>query len=180
MGGTHTLQHEIGKRSPFETPEQEAFLNVIRTASLLTAGFQRLFRAHRLSESTYNALRILRGAAGDPSSRGGRTCSQIGAQLVAQVPDVTRLIDRLEELGLAERVRCEEDRRVVYVRITRSGTDLLAALDAPVLELHKSQLGHMSRQELAELSRLLVKARRGGTGAHPRRNAAASGAQPDR
>lgn len=154
------LQHELGKRLPFQSAEQEAFLNIMRTASLLTGGFQRLFREHKLSESTYNALRILRGATQDPSSKGARTCSQIGEHLVAQVPDVTRLIDRLEQLGFAERVRCEQDRRVVYVRITRAGLAALEELDRPVMELHRNQLGHMSKSELAELSRLLVKARR--------------------
>lgn len=156
-----TLQYELGKRKPFDAPEQEAFLNVIRTASLLEAGFQRLFRTHKLSQATYNALRILRGAAAEPNGKGARTCTEIGEHLVAQVPDVTRLIDRLERLGLAERVRCEKDRRVVYVRITRKGLDVLARLDQPVIELHKAQLGHMSRAELSELSRLLVKARQG-------------------
>jgi DNA-binding MarR family transcriptional regulator len=154
------LQHELGKRSPFQSPEQEAFLNIIRTASVLTAGFQRLFREHKLSESTYNALRILRGATEDASSKGARTCSQIGEHLVTQVPDVTRLVDRLEQLGFAERVRCEHDRRVVYVRITKPGLAALEELDGPVMDLHRSQLGHMTKPELAELSRLLVKARR--------------------
>lgn len=156
-----TLQHELGKRKPFDAPEQEAFLNLIRTASLLTSEFQRLFKAYKLSESTYNALRILRGSATDPESKGTRTCSQIGEHLVAQVPDVTRLIDRLEELGFAERVRCDKDRRVVHVRITRKGIDVLAKLDGPVLEMHRTQLGHMTRGELAELSELLVKVRQG-------------------
>lgn len=161
MSGS-ALQHELGKRKPFESAEQEAFLNVVRTSSVLGAAFQRLFREYKLSESTYNALRILRGVKDDPSTKGVRSCTQIGDHLVARVPDVTRLIDRLEQLGLAERVRCEQDRRVVYVRITRKGSDVLTALDEPVRELHHAQLGHMSRAELAELSRLLVKARRAG------------------
>lgn len=156
---TPNLQHEIGKRKPFDAPEQEAFLNLIRTTSVLSAAFQRLFRSHKLSESTYNALRILRGAAADPEARGVRTCSEIGEHLIAQVPDVTRLIDRLEELGFAERVRCDEDRRVVNVKITRKGLEVLSKLDDPVIELHQRQLGHLTPAELAELSRLLAKAR---------------------
>lgn len=162
MGAT-TLQHELGKRQPFESPEQEAFLNVIRTASVLSSGFQRLFRDNKLSESTYNALRILRGALDDPGSKGSRTCTQIGAHLVSQVPDVTRLVDRLEQLELAERVRCDADRRVVHVRITKKGLAVLAELDEPLVAMHRSQLGHMAPAELAELSRLLVKARRTGS-----------------
>ena len=156
-----TLQHEIGKKKPFDSAEQETFLNVIRTASVLSSAFQKLFREYKLSESTYNALRIMRGDGDDPVNKGTRTCSQIGDQLIAQVPDVTRLIDRLEQLGFAERIRCDEDRRVVHVRITQKGLDVLALLDEPLMRLHHAQLGHMSREELAELSRLLVKARGG-------------------
>ena len=89
-----TLGDEIGKSKPFETPEQEAYLNLLRTASVLSEGFARLFAAHGLSETAYNALRILRGAG-----EGGRMCQEIGGQLVARVPDVTRLVDRLERRG---------------------------------------------------------------------------------
>lgn len=153
------LKDEIGKRKPFDTPEQEAYLNLMRTESILCADFEALFRPVGLSEATYNALRILRGATLGENPPGKRSCHEIGEQLVARVPDVTRLIDRLETQGLAERQRCSDDRRVVYVSITRKGLDLLGKLDQPTLELHRSQMGHMTRAELSELNRLLVKAR---------------------
>ncbi|MFM9997203.1 MAG: MarR family winged helix-turn-helix transcriptional regulator [Phycisphaerales bacterium] len=153
------LREEIGKRRPFDLPEQEAYLNLIRTEAVLTALGQAIVRPFGLSEATYNALRILRGATLGESPPGQRSCREIGAHLVARVPDVTRLVDRLVRMGLAERDRCEKDRRVVYVRITRKGLDLLARLDRPILEMHRAQLGHLTRAELAELSRLLVKAR---------------------
>lgn len=154
-----SLQHEIGKRNPFDLPEQEAYLNLVRTVSLLNVQTERFFREHGLSEATYNALRILRGATIGPEAVGMRACSEIGEQMVAQVPDVTRVVDRIEKAGLAQRCRCPEDRRVVYVKITRKGLDLLAKLDGALLELHKSQLGHMKRADLSCLNRLLVAAR---------------------
>ncbi len=154
------LQHEIGKKHPFDLPEQEAYLNLIRTASSLNVEFERFFREHGLSEATYNALRILRGATLGPDAPGKRACSEIGDQMIAQVPDVTRVVDRIESMGLAQRCRCVQDRRVVYVKITRKGLDLLASIDEALLALHRDQLGHLSRKELAELNRLLVKARR--------------------
>jgi DNA-binding MarR family transcriptional regulator len=73
---------------------------------------------------------------------------------------VTRLVDRLETASLVERQRTREDRRVVLVLITKKGLELLARLDEPVLSLHKKQLAHLSRSELKELNRLLVKVRR--------------------
>lgn len=149
-----SLQHELRKKRPFDAPEVEAHLNIVRTAAALGAEPARILREAGLSGPAYNVLRILRGhhPAGLPSQA-------IGAQMVTLVPDVTRLVDRLEAAGLAQRARTEQDRRVVLVRITKAGLDLLARLDRPIEEAHKKQLGHLSRRELAELSRLLVKAR---------------------
>ena len=79
--------------------------------------------------------------------------------MVTQMPDITRLVDRLEAAGLVSRGARAEDRRVVLIQITRRGLRLLAKLDEPVLTLHRQQLGHLSRAEIAELCRLLEKAR---------------------
>lgn len=155
-----TLRDELGKRGPFASAEQEVFLNLLRTATLLDGGLTALFKPHGLSGSTYNALRILRGhhPHGVPSQT-------IGAQLVARGPDVTRLVDRLVKLGLAERERtsraAETDRRKVIVHVTPKGLALLSELDEPVLRLHKRQLGHMTKPDLALLIDLLTQARCG-------------------
>ena len=164
------LAHEIHKRGPFQSAAQEAFLNVMRTGSVISGEFERLFKSHGLSSATYNALRILRGAGEQ-----GRRCTEIGEHLVAAVPDVTRLVDRLEAAGLVKRSRGggggsvggdkgRADRRVVTVRITPAGLAVLKKLDQPVLELHERQMGHMNRKELESLSVLLCKAREGVTG----------------
>lgn len=154
-----TLAEEIHKQAPFDEPAQEAYLNMVRTSTALQADFERLLKKHGLSHSTYNALRILRGATVGADAPGRRACNEIGEHLVSRVPDVTRLVDRLESLGLAERVRDQGDRRVVFVKVTRKGLALLAKLDEPVLALHRSQLRHMSAEQLVQLSQLLVLAR---------------------
>lgn len=153
------LREEIGKKRPFDSPEQEAWLNLVRTASVLGAFEREVFRPHGLSGATYNVLRILRGAALGGDGSGRRTCRDIGGHLVARVPDVTRLVDRLVEIGLVRREPGDHDKRVVFIRVTPKGLDVLARLDRPVLDAHARQLGHLSRDELAELCRLLVKAR---------------------
>jgi DNA-binding MarR family transcriptional regulator len=99
-------------------------------------------------------LRILRAAGED-----GRSCSGIGDDMVARVPDVTRLVDRLERLGLVTRGRGEQDRRVVKVAITQQGTDLLTKVDMPLIGLYKNLFKHMSRADLDQLSALLYKVR---------------------
>lgn len=162
------LAAEIGKRTPFQSPRVEAYLNLIRTASLCSADFERLFRTTGLSEATYNVLRILRGSKiTDPPGLGEVTCQRIGEQMVSPVPDVTRLVDRLERQGLARRRRCERDRRVVYVSITPQGESLLDSLAPAVDQVHAAHCGHMSEEDLRRLSALLSAFR---AGAHSARS----------
>ncbi len=147
------LQDEIKKRNPFDAPEQEVSLNLARTADRLQGEFARLFKDHGISGAQYNVLRILRGA-GEPLP-----CQEIAGRMITQLPDITRLVDRLEDAGLVERSRTMSDRRLVLTRITERGLCLLERLDEPVLQTHRRQLGHLTRAELDELNRLLVKAR---------------------
>ena len=147
------LQHELKKRRPFASPEQEAILNIARTADRFGICFARLFREYGLTPSQYNVLRILRGE-GQPLP-----ILEVADRMLAAVPGITGVIDRVEGMGLIARRRCTEDRRVVFVAITPRGLDLLARLDEPEAALHKRLIGHLSPAELRELSRLLEKAR---------------------
>jgi len=149
-----TLKQELKQKQPFAAPQQEVFLNVQRTAGILNGPLLKLLRCEGLSPPLYNILRILRGQKGE-----GLSCSSIGERMVTRDPDVTRLIDRLEKGGLVERERSAEDRRVVLISITAAGMAVLAKLDRPVLDLHRDLLGHLTVKEMAELNRLLVKAR---------------------
>jgi DNA-binding MarR family transcriptional regulator len=149
------LQRELKKRRPFDAPEQEAALNLVRTSDRLQHQFARLFREHDLTPSQYNVLRILRGA-GEPLP-----ILEIAARTVAVVPGITGLVDRLEKCQLVERRRSTDDRRVIYVAATAKALALLAKIDAPLAALHRTLLGHLTRAELAELNRLLEKAREG-------------------
>lgn len=148
------LQHELGKVHPFEIPEQEAYLNLIRTTGSLSREFLRLFREHGLTESQYNVMRIVAGAG-----RNGVRMELIGERMVSYDPDTTRLIARLEKEGLVARSRLDSDRRCYVVRITGDGKLLLRKLRKKVDVLHVAQLGHLNRGELKELNRLLTRAR---------------------
>jgi DNA-binding MarR family transcriptional regulator len=154
------LKDEIKKRKPFESPGEEAYLNLLRTTGVLYAEIERAFKEYGISEPKYNVLRILRGARMNGEFNGeGVPSLEIGDRMITRVPDITRLVDRLEADGLVRRRRCEEDRRVVWVEITPRGLKLLDELDEPLKRLHREQFGHMSREECIELSRLLVKLR---------------------
>ncbi|MGE3315651.1 MAG: MarR family winged helix-turn-helix transcriptional regulator, partial [Planctomycetaceae bacterium] len=113
----------------------------------------RLFREYGLTSSQYNVLRILRGEGKSLPSL------EIADRMIQVVPAITGLIDRLEDQALVRRRRCTEDRRVVFVEITDKALSLLKQLDKPLEQAHKKLVGHLSRKELGELSRLLEKAR---------------------
>jgi DNA-binding MarR family transcriptional regulator len=151
------LRDEIKQTKPFTSLEQEAMLNIERTAAVLGHGFAEALKPYGVTATQYNVLRILRGAGTHGLCR-----NEIRDRLIAQVPDVTRLLDRLEEAGLVERERDEGDRRLVTTRISAAGLRLLGQLDAPVSEMHERQLGHLSDRQLRDLIQLLAAARRAG------------------
>lgn len=150
---TTNLADEVGKRRPFDSLRQEAYLNLVRSYTQLSGQLSQLFKQHGLTDPRYNALRILRGE-GKPMQ-----VYQIAERMVTPQTDVTRLVDRLEEAGLVERDRCENDRRVVWVTLTRQGKEVLKKLDKPVADLHKSQFSALSNTELSQLNDLLFRSR---------------------
>jgi DNA-binding MarR family transcriptional regulator len=149
-----SLRKEIKQVKAWSSREEEAFLNLLRTADALSRGEAVVLKPANLSPNQYNALRILRGAGEE-----GVTCSELGSRLIERDPDVTRLIDRLEERGLMRRTRDARDRRVYRNVITPAGVELLASLDEPLAAVHKKQMGHLSPEKLATLISLLEDAR---------------------
>jgi DNA-binding MarR family transcriptional regulator len=121
------LQDELKKKRPFDLPEQEAMLNILRTSDQFQNRFGRLFREYDLTHSQYNVLRILRGE-GKPMP-----CLEIGDRMIQVVPAMTGLLDRLEKLGLVQtRTLHSEDRRVVYMELTDESKRIAGARWMPL------------------------------------------------
>lgn len=138
----------------FDSLEQEVFLNVWRTYDRLRVLEDELFGKFNLTPQQYNALRLLR--AEHPRSLPTLTLAN---RLVSRAPDITRMLDKLEERGAIHRTRVPDNRRVVLVGITEAGVALLDELAEPLRECHSKQLGHMSAAELKQLCSLLKTAR---------------------
>lgn len=147
------LQQEIKKRNPFESLEEETFLNLVRTSDRLQNRHLRLFREFDLTPSQYNILRILRGEGKPLPSL------EIASRMLQVVPAITGLVDRLEKAGFVKRQRCEQDRRVVYIELTRKGDKVMESLQQPLDELTETLLGHLTKKEHRQLIALLEKAR---------------------
>ncbi|RCS54259.1 MarR family transcriptional regulator [Bremerella cremea] len=138
----------------FDSLEQEVFLNLWRTYDRLKAFEEELFGKVGLSAQQYNTLRLLKSVY--PESM---PTLVLGSRLISRAPDMTRLLDKLEQRGLLQRERRPENRRVVEVTITQSGLDLLEQLAPQVAECHQKQLGHLPPEALRQMASLLKEAR---------------------
>ena len=138
------------KYSP--TLEEEAVIAILRAADRLERQVAELFKQYNLTQTQYNALRILRG--GGP---GGLACSQIGDRMISRDPDITRLLDRLKRRGLISRRRGLSDRRIIRIFITSVGLELLARMDRPIEKFHLRALRDVSKYDLRGLIDVLEK-----------------------
>jgi DNA-binding MarR family transcriptional regulator len=151
---SRSLREEIRQKLPFESLEQEAYLNIVRTAAGLTDALEQVLRPAGISRAQYNVLRILRG-----SEQEGLCRNALRDRMLTRMPDMTRLLDRMEDAGLVSRTRDADDRRLVTTRITEEGRQLLDDLEAAVGEEHRRRLGHLSQDQLRTLIELLSEAR---------------------
>jgi DNA-binding MarR family transcriptional regulator len=139
---------------PFKSLEEEAILSIARTAALIEHGGAEAFKPYGLTTTQYNVLRILRGAGQEGLCR-----NEVGERLVTKVPDVTRLLDRMEAAGLVVRERGAQDRRFVATRITDKALKLLERIDRELPAMHARQLGHVSQKRLRDLISILEEVR---------------------
>lgn len=151
---TNGLLAELKQARPYGSARQEAHIAIMRTAAVLAHAFEETLKPFGLTATQFNVLRILRGAGPDGLCR-----NEIRDRMVTPVPDVTRLLDRLEEARLITRTRGVADRRHMTTRITASGLKVLARTDGPVLRAHEELLARLSDREVGALVSLLEKAR---------------------
>ena len=151
------LLEEIKQTKPFERTSDEALLSIIRTASILEHGTNELLRPHGLTTTQYNVLRILRGAG-----TGGLCGKEIGERMVSRVPDVSRLLDRMEKMGLIGKERDASDRRHVTARITPKGRRVLEGATTPELvAFGRNRLERLSARTIDALNEALAVIREG-------------------
>lgn len=149
------LRQEIKQAKPFDSLADEAFLNLQRTTDFLMRKVVDALKPFGITPPQYNVLRILRGAGAQ-----GLINREIGERMLTFVPDVTRMLDRLEARNLICRERGIADRRLVTACITAEGLKLLANLDEIFHDFHNRLLGGCNEKELKSLIKMLEKLRR--------------------
>jgi DNA-binding MarR family transcriptional regulator len=140
------------KQSAFETKQQEAILSLLVAASHLRAAFDKVGNEFGISTEQYNILRILKGVYPE-----GHTCGAIGERMIDRSPDITRRMDRLEKIGLVERARGTEDRRIVVTKLTPAGLEMLDRITGLVSQTYAALGPQLEDAEWEELTRLCEK-----------------------
>jgi DNA-binding MarR family transcriptional regulator len=149
------LRAEIKQGKPFRSAAEELSVGLLRTADVLRRVLSERTEAKGITLQQYNVLRILRGAGED-----GLPTLEIAGRMIERAPGVTRLIDRLEKKGFAERRRCSPDRRQILCFITPSGLRLLAKIDGPVTEAEEAFSQTLGKTTIRRLNRALESLRR--------------------
>src|SRR3954454_15364410 len=134
----------------FDSPQQEAFLNLWRTYDRMRLLEEQLFEQYDLTPQQYNALRLLKAAYPQPLPT-----LALASRLISRAPDITRLLDKLHQRKLIERTRPADNRRTVMISITPAGVALLSKLADDVRECHARHLGHLSASQTKTLVALL-------------------------
>jgi DNA-binding MarR family transcriptional regulator len=133
-----------------DSPRRRAYLALVSASEALVEQFKKLFQSHGLTLTQFNLLRLLLTGA-----ETGETCGALRDRMLHRVPDITRLVDRMEREGLVQRKRAKHDRRVVLILITAEGQRRCEAVYPELVKIHDTQFPGLSNDQLLELERLL-------------------------
>jgi len=147
------IKDEI-KQSRFESPQQEAAINLIFTHSWIDGRMKAFLKTYNVSPQQFNVLRILRGALPKKVSSG-----YIKERMIDKESNITRLIDKLITKKYVSRNLCPSNRRKMDIVITELGLKELRKMDVGIKE-SDSMFDKLSNKEATELNRLLDKIRR--------------------
>src|SRR5918911_521143 len=132
------LQAELKQTKPFASRESEAALGLLRTAAIFEHAQQEALRPFGITGTQYNVLRILRGAG-----EAGLCGREVGERMITRVPDIPRLLERMEEAGLISRERDTDDRRHVIARITTAGLRVIDEVTPVLTAVEKRFFGQL-------------------------------------
>ena len=139
-------------QTKFKSPQQKAIINIRFTSNFLGNIQQNLMNQYDLTMPQFNILRILRGASD------AINVNTVKDRMIEKSPNTTRLMDKLIDKGLIERIRCEKDRRVVYVKISENGLAILSEIDKNI-DVNTLINAGLTDEEANTLSDLLDKTR---------------------
>lgn len=136
--------------SRFIDSKTKALINILYTANWITSFQNDFFKAYGISPQQFNILKILNGA------KASLNVQTIKDRMIERSPNATRLMDKLCEKHLIDRIPCPNDRRVVHIEITTKGKNLLNSISD---NFNDELVKNITQQEAQQLSDLLDKMR---------------------
>lgn len=147
------LQEELGLDRPFQDRRHETVLSIVRTAALLTAVGEELFRDVGLTEAQFNVLMVLRYSDAPP------TQVELGRKLVVSRASVTSVLDRMEKKGLIRRRTVAGNRRIRRIELTAAGKEALDRVEPPYRKRLHAALAPLGERDCENLLAVLERLR---------------------
>lgn len=129
---------------------REAVIEMITTGNWVQEKLSEALKPYNLSIAQFNVLRILRGQKGKPAS-----LACVNEKMIHKMSNTTRLVDKLLEKGLVERIICPDNRRKIELTITELGLDLLKELDKVISKTEETIVANLDQSEVNQLTELL-------------------------
>ncbi|MBB6459793.1 MarR family winged helix-turn-helix transcriptional regulator [Flammeovirga kamogawensis] len=130
----------------------KAIYQIISTGHWITDRVGSELKEYGITEPQFNVLRILRGQNGNPI-----TVFEILERMVQRSSNITRIVDKLLEKGLVNRVECPTNRRKMDITITPKGLETLKELDKKVETFHEPIRSNLTELEAETLAKLIIK-----------------------
>ncbi|MBQ21571.1 MAG: MarR family transcriptional regulator [Flavobacteriales bacterium] len=146
------IEDEI-KQNKFHSEYQKLAINILFTNQWLTTNTTKILKPFGISPQQYNVLRILKGQSPNAIS-----VSNIMDRMIDKMSNTSRLVEKLRQKELIERVTCEKDRRQVDVKITKKGLNLLEKVKTE-MNTFKTISNNLTEKEAKTINELLDKMR---------------------
>lgn len=147
------LEKALNGLTPFRNEQEKAIVNLVFTYNHLLAITQKTLKEFNINDQHYNILKILEEQ--HPKSLQVGT---IKTRLLNKRGDLTRLLDKLNKMGLIIRKTNPQNRRMVDIFLSDKGIEQLALMDSK-LAAHDSRRNNLSENEARQLNHLLDKLR---------------------
>jgi len=125
--------------------------NFKRAYNIMHVGANKLFKGMEITVAQFDLLETIL-----LSENTSLSIQDIASKTVSLQPNITRMVAELENAGLVERTS-GTDRRIVIVKLTPRGKQLVTECQKSLLDLHVSQYKNLSKEELYQLNDLLIK-----------------------
>jgi len=147
-----SLEEDI-RQEKFQSDHHKAAINILYTGSWLYNINATFLKKFGITPEQFNVMRILRGSSPKPMM-----LAEITERMIDKSSNCTRLVEKLKQKNLVNRITCENNRRQVDISITDKGHALLKKIDASQLGWFEV-MGKISKAEAKELNRVLDKLR---------------------